>query len=122
LGGLSADFSGAEPGDTGETAGTERVIIADKRYRARSGARTFGESSIWDWEQQPDGALLLRFIDRGSVRITFARPCRKLPYTESIALLVNGPFSLEQTTTILLPDGERCQIKGMEELGMGENR
>jgi len=40
LGGLSADFSGAEPGDTGETAGTERVIIADKRYRARSGART----------------------------------------------------------------------------------
>ncbi len=37
--------------------------------------------------------------------------CHGILFTDSIGLATMGPFELDKSTTIVLPDGERCHIR-----------
>ena len=71
---------------------------------------TFGSSTIDNWYVLDNSNIVIE-TTRRKYKATFMSSCPGIRFTDSIGLSTMGPYQLDKTTTILLPDGRRCHIK-----------
>lgn len=94
-----------------ESTPTEDVRIIERQNRPISIHKSFGSNQIRDWQVLDDNNMVIEAVGRKKYKATFMTPCNGIRYTYVIALANQGPFELDQFTTVILPDGERCPIK-----------
>ena len=101
----------ADAKDTEE--GTEEVTVVDKRYSDTSIPRSFGSSQIRNWYAPDNNSLIIEVQGKRKYKATFSMPCHGIRFTDSIGFRTTGPFELDRSTQVLLPDGERCYFKDL---------
>ena len=69
---------------------------------------TFGSSDIKDWYAPDEQTLIIGTHGHGKFRATFANSCTGIRYTETLGFSTQGPFELDRSTVVVLPDGQRC--------------
>jgi hypothetical protein len=84
----------------------EEITVIQKQPEARV-PQTFGSSQIRGW-YAPDNKTLVIETSRGDFIGTFMNRCSGIRFAEDIGLSSWGPNELDQYTTIVLPDGQRC--------------
>lgn len=75
---------------------------------------TFGSADIRSWRVVDDSAIIIDTSRYGELIATFMRPCRGIRYTEVIGFDTMGPFDLDRTTKVILPDGTACHFKTLK--------
>jgi hypothetical protein len=84
---------------------------------------TFGSSDIKNWRAVDNNTLIIETYRHGRLVATFFSPCPGIRYAETIGFSTMGPFDLDRSTTVILPDGQRCHFKELKpyvELDQGE--
>jgi hypothetical protein len=71
----------------------------------------FGTRQIKDWSVIDNKTIIINTYSYGKFKATFSMNCTGIPYTETIGFLTHGPYALDEYTTVVLSDGERCYIK-----------
>lgn len=71
----------------------------------------FGTRQIKDWSVIDNKTIIIDTYSYGKFKATFSMSCNGIPYTETIGFLTQGPYMLDEYTTVVLSDGERCYIK-----------
>lgn len=77
---------------------------------------TFGSSDIKDWQVVDSRTLIIETYSHGKLVATLFSSCPGLRTAEVIGFSTMGPFDLDRSTTIILPDGQRCHFKELKEL------
>jgi hypothetical protein len=86
--------------------------VAPRRVQVPS---TFGSSNIRDWYAPDSRTLIINTYAFGRFKATFTQPCSGIRSTETIGFRTQGPFELDRSTIVVLPDGQRCHIRDLEE-------
>jgi hypothetical protein len=71
----------------------------------------FGTRQIKDWQAIDNKTIIINTYSYGKYKATFTMTCNGIPFTETIGFLTQGPYALDAHTTIVLSNGERCNIK-----------
>ena len=71
----------------------------------------FGTKQIKDWQAIDNKTIIIDTYSYGKYKATFTMSCTGIPFTETIGFLTQGPYSLDEHTTVVLSNGERCYIK-----------
>ena len=71
----------------------------------------FGTRQIKDWQAIDNKSIIIDTYSYGKYKATFTMICNGIPFTETIGFLTQGPYALDEHTTIVLSNGERCLIK-----------
>ena len=71
----------------------------------------FGTRQIKDWYAIDSKTIIIDTYSYGKFKATFTMSCDRIPFTETIGFLTQGPYALDEYTTVVLSDGERCYIK-----------
>ncbi|MBI2993738.1 MAG: hypothetical protein HYY48_06115 [Gammaproteobacteria bacterium] len=74
---------------------------------------TFGSSDIKDWYAPDDRTLVIGTYAHGKFLGTFANLCTGIRYANALGFSTQGPFELDRSTAIVLPDGQRCFFKDL---------
>ena len=108
---LTAVSSAFADDKTTQDKGTpkEEVVVIghDKDVSVPS---TFGSSTIDNWYVLDNRNIVIE-TTRRKYKATFMSSCPGIRFTDTIGLSTMGPYQLDKTTTVLLPDGRRCHIK-----------
>jgi Family of unknown function (DUF6491) len=75
---------------------------------------TFGSSDIKNWRVVDLSRMVIETYSHGDLLATFMQACSGLGFADSLAFSTMGPFQLDRSTSVILPDGRRCQIKSLE--------
>lgn len=114
-----AEGNDEKPSDNVEPE--EEITVIDKRYKSPSVPRSFGSSMIRDWHAPDNKTLIIDVGARGKFKATFMSSCPGIRFTETIAFSTMGPFELDKSTKVILPDGRSCYFKTLE-LYVDENK
>jgi len=71
----------------------------------------FGTRQIKDWQVIDNKNIIINTYAYGKFKATFAQSCNGIPFTETIGFMTQGPYALDEFTTIFISNGERCVIK-----------
>ena len=71
---------------------------------------TFGSSDIRSWYAPDSRTLVVDTYAHGKFKATLGSPCHGLRYAETIGFSTLGPYELDASTTVTLPDGQRCMF------------
>ena len=93
------DETDNEPGNTGESV--EKVRIPE----------VFGTRQIKDWQVIDNKNIIIDTYAYGKFKATFTQVCNNIPFTETIGLMTQGPYALDENTTVILSSGEKCVIQ-----------
>lgn len=75
---------------------------------------SMGSPDIKNWWAVDNRTLIIETYRHGDLVATFAPPCSGLRHADSIGFSTMGPFELDRTTKVLLPDGGWCFIKELK--------
>src|SRR5690606_19655341 len=81
---------------------------------------------VKNWRVVDDSTMVIDTVGHGELVATFMTPCRGIRYAEALGFATMGPFEIDKTTKVVLPDGRRCHFKELkpllklEEPGEGE--
>ena len=89
----------------------EEVVVIEKKDRDVGIHRGFGSSTIRDWYVLDSRNIVIEANGLEKYKATFMNACTGIRFTDSIGLATMGPFELDKSTRIILPDGQRCYIK-----------
>ena len=109
---LLAVPAGADDGVEDQT----RVQVAKEQrgddvvVRAR-----YGSSDIRDWRAVDNSTLIVDTYSRGELVATFTQPCLGIDSAETLGFTTMGPFELDQSTKVILPNGFRCQFESLRQ-------
>ena len=87
----------------------EEIRVIEKKNDV-SIPQSFGSSQIDDWYVLDNKNIVIEAA-RKKYKATFMSSCSGIRFTDSIGLVTMGPYELDKTTTVILPDGRRCHIK-----------
>ncbi len=73
----------------------------------------FGSSDIRGWRAVDDSTLIVDTYSRGELVATFTRPCVGIDGAETLGFSTTGPFELDRTTKVILPNGFHCQFESL---------
>jgi hypothetical protein len=71
---------------------------------------TFGRSDIKNWQAPNNSTLIIETYSHGDFIAKFMSPCVGIRTTETIGFDTMGPFDLDSSTKVLLPDGRWCHF------------
>jgi hypothetical protein len=72
---------------------------------------TWGSSNIRDWYAIDDTSIVIRTHGYGSFQGTFMGDCTGIRFTDTLGFSTRGPYELDPSTVIVLPDGRRCAFR-----------
>jgi hypothetical protein len=55
--------------------------------------------------------IIIDTYSYGKFKATFTQACTGIPFTDTIGFMTQGPYALDDSTTIFISNGERCVIK-----------
>jgi hypothetical protein len=98
------------------TAKDEQVttFTKEKKQGAVVIRSTFGSSDIKNWRVLDNRNMVIETYSHGDFLATFTSPCSGLRFTETIGFSTLGPFELDKSTKVILPDGQRCYFKELK--------
>lgn len=82
----------------------------------------FGSSGIRNWRVIDDNRLLIETSSHGELVATFMQPCIGIRGAETVGFRTLGPFELDRSTEVILPDGFRCRFKSLRPRNAGDER
>jgi hypothetical protein len=71
----------------------------------------FGTRQIKDWQVIDNKTIIIDTYSYGKYKATFMQTCMGIRFTETIGFMTQGPYALDESTTIFLSNGENCVIK-----------
>lgn len=111
------------PVQTGETIEPPAVAEAGGDPTQEPIVReTFGSSDIKDWYAPDDRTLVIGTYAHGKFRGTFANICTGIRYTDTLGFSTQGPFELDRSTMVVLPDGQRCFFKDLSAYSLEQEK
>lgn len=126
----SSSNSDAQLAGTGDSQG-EQVTTFTREERQGNVVihSNFGSSDIKNWRVIDSTTMVIETYTHGDFMATFAQRCSGIRFAETIGFQTMGPFQLDRSTKIILPDGRRCFFKELKpyteaeqsEQGQGEN-
>jgi len=75
---------------------------------------SMGSPDIKNWRVVDNKTLIIETYRHGDLLATFASPCSGIRFANSLGFSTMGPFELDKSTRIILPDGRWCSIKTLE--------
>lgn len=75
---------------------------------------TFGSNEIKNWRVLDNYNMVIETYSHGDFLATFSRSCSGLRFTETLGFSTLGPFELDKSTKLILPDGQRCHFKELK--------
>jgi len=73
----------------------------------------FGTRQIKDWQVIDNKNIIINTYSYGKFKATFTQICNNIPFTETIGFMTQGPYALDENTTIILSNGEQCVIQDL---------
>jgi hypothetical protein len=73
--------------------------------------RSFGSSDISDWYAPDNQTIVINTYGHGRYRGTFLGNCDGIRFEENLGFSTRGPYELDSSTHIVLPNGRRCALK-----------
>jgi hypothetical protein len=73
--------------------------------------QVFGTRQIKNWQVIDNKTIIIDTYSYGKFKATFTQACAGIPFTETIGFMTQGPYALDEYTTIFLSNGEHCVIK-----------
>ena len=70
-----------------------------------------GSSDIRNWRVIDSSTMIIETYRHGELIATFFSPCPGLRFAETLGFRTLGPFDLDRTTRVILPDGSSCQLR-----------
>jgi hypothetical protein len=70
--------------------------------------KTFGSSDIKDWYAPDSRTLIINTYAHGRFKATLTGSCTGISSAETLGFTTMGPYELDRSTTVVLPDGVRC--------------
>lgn len=74
---------------------------------------TFGSSDIRDWYAPDDATIVISTYAHGRFKGTFMNHCQGVRFAEALGFSTMGPYELDSSTRIVLPDGTRCGLRDL---------
>jgi len=71
----------------------------------------FGTRQIKDWQVIDNKNIIIDTSAYGKFKATFMQSCPQISFTETIGFMTQGPYALDENTTIILSNGDKCVIK-----------
>lgn len=75
---------------------------------------SMGGSQIRSWRALDNRTMIIDTYQYGELVATLMWPCHGLAFTEVVAFDTMGPFDLDRTTKVILPDGTTCRFKELK--------
>jgi len=72
---------------------------------------SMGSPDIKNWRVVDNKTLIIETYRHGELLATFGSPCSGIRSASSLGFSTLGPFELDRSTHVILPDGRRCFIK-----------
>lgn len=73
----------------------------------------FGTRQIKDWQVIDNKNIIINTYSYGKFKATFTQTCNNIPFTETIGFMTQGPYALDENTTVILSNGEQCVIQDL---------
>lgn len=90
---------------------TEEIDWSDRDVVVHS---SLGGSQIRSWRVVDATTMIIDTYTHGELVATLMWPCPELRFTEVVAFDTMGPFDLDRTSKVILPDGTVCQFKELK--------
>jgi hypothetical protein len=91
------------------SAGTaDEVEVVGRSQQSPSLPKTFGSSDIKDWYAPDSQTLIINTYAHGRFKATLTGACTGIRSAETLGFTTTGPYELDRSTTVVLPDGARC--------------
>ena len=97
-------------------AEVEQVTLFEKDARNVVIPSGFGSSQIQSWRVVDDNTMIIETFGHGELVATFSMPCQGLRSADTLGFATMGPFDLDRSTKVILPDGRRCYFKELKPL------
>ena len=75
---------------------------------------SMGSPDIKNWRVVDNKTLIIETYRHGELLATFSSPCSGIRFADSLGFSTLGPFELDKSSTVILPDGRRCFIRELE--------
>lgn len=108
---LSLVFSLTALAEENQEKTTAKVEDPGKSIEKVRLPEVFGTRQIKDWQVIDNKNIIIDTYSYGKFKATFMQSCTNIPFTETIGFLTQGPYALDENTTIILSNGDRCVIK-----------
>jgi len=72
---------------------------------------SMGSPDIKNWRVVDNKTLIIETYRHGELLATFSMPCTGIRSVSTLGFSTLGPFELDKSTHVILPDGRRCYIK-----------
>lgn len=94
----------------------EQVTVFQKDEKTDSVVvhSTMGSSAIKNWKVIDNRTLMIETYGHGDLIATFMQPCYGLRAVEFLGFSTFGPFELDKSTKVVLPDGRQCHFKELK--------
>lgn len=97
--------TGAGDRQAGEIDWSDRDVVVHS---------SLGGSQIRSWRVVDSTTMIIDTYSHGELVATLMWPCPGLRFTEVVAFDTLGPFDLDRTSKVILPDGTVCQFKELK--------
>jgi hypothetical protein len=87
---------------------TDEVEVVGPAGERPALPKTFGSSDIKDWYAPDSRTLIINTYGHGRFKATLTSGCAGIRSAETLGFTTMGPFELDSSTTVVLPDGARC--------------
>ncbi len=105
--------------------GLDQVPASGRGLTARAGPvqipTNLGSSDIKGWYAPNSRTLIVNTYDHGKYRATFRSPCHGIRSADTIGFSTQGRIELDNSTTVVLPDGSRCRLEKLNSYKAGGN-
>ena len=72
---------------------------------------TFGSSDISDWYAPDNETIVINTYSHGKFKGRFMNRCQGVRFADTLGFSTMGPYELDSSTSIVLPDGTRCALR-----------
>ena len=72
---------------------------------------TFGSSDISDWYAPDNETIVINTYSHGRFKGKFMNRCHGVRFAETLGFSTMGPYELDASTRIVLPDGSHCALR-----------
>jgi len=73
----------------------------------------FGTRQIKDWQVIDNKNIIITTYSYGKYKATFTQICPEISFTETIGFMTQGPYALDENTTVVLSNGDKCVIRDL---------
>jgi hypothetical protein len=102
------------PQERPEEGGEDQLTLFQQADGSVAVHSTFGTSRVRGWRVLDERRMVINVTGGPDVLGTFRMPCHGLRGAEVVGFRTLGPFDLDRSTVVILPDGQRCHFESLK--------